>query len=245
LISVSNLRKTYPGGTVALDDVSFTIERGEVCGYLGANGAGKTTTVKILTGMLSADSGTVRMNDIDILSNPQKIKKFIGYVPETGAVFQPLTPYEFLEFVCKIYDMDDKVYPRRILDFLELFDLRRESNTPMAAFSKGMRQKVLLVSSLIHNPGIIFWDEPLSGLDYQTMEIVRNLVGELSAAGKTFFYCSHLLGIVEKTCSRILILKSGKIVYDQGSETAASLEDIFRRYINSVPVKEKITDILK
>jgi len=236
------LKKTYPGGITALNDISFTIEKGEICGYLGANGAGKTTTVKILTGMISADSGEVTLNGIDVARYPQKVKRFIGYVPETGTIFQALTPYEFLEFVCKIYDLDYNVYPKKIMDFLELFELRSESNTPMAAFSKGMRQKVLIISSLIHNPEVIFWDEPLSGLDFQSMETVKALAQELSAAGKTFFYCSHLLDIVERTCNRIIILKSGTIVFN--GRPPDSLEKLFRQHIDSIPTKQKISELL-
>lgn len=246
MISVTNLAKTYPNNVTALDGISFEIEKGEVCGYLGANGAGKTTTVKILTGMLSADSGEVRMNGVDVLRFPQKVKQIIGYVPESGEVFQSLTPYEFLEFVCKIYSMDRKIYRNRIQDFLELFDLTSEINEPMASFSKGMKQKVLIISSLIHSPEVIFWDEPLSGLDYNTAVLVRDLIKELSANGKTFFYCSHVLDIVEKTCSKIIIIKSGKVVFDEKLKPDDnSLEDIYRRYIDAGTKKEKLTNLLK
>jgi ABC-2 type transport system ATP-binding protein len=248
MISVSNLVKIYPGNCIALDGISFSIESGEICGYLGANGAGKTTTVKILTGMLSADSGEVIINGIDVTKNPQKVKQIVGYVPESGAVFQSLSPYEFLEFVCKIYGMDDKSYRKRIYDFLELFDLRAVSHAPMASFSKGMRQKVLIMSSLIHNPDVIFWDEPLSGLDYNTSVLVRDLIRELSADGKTFFYCSHVLDVVEKTCSRIIIIKSGRTVFDEKVGTGSdsfSLEEVYRKYIDADSKREKISSLLK
>ena len=248
MISVSNLVKIYPGNCTALDGVSFKIERGEVCGYLGANGAGKTTTVKILTGMLSADNGEASINGIDIIKAPQKVKQIVGYVPESGAVFQSLTPYEFLEFVCKIYSMVPAVYRKRIQDFLELFDLADEMNVPMASFSKGMKQKVLIISSLIHNPEVIFWDEPLSGLDYNTAVLVRDLIKELSANGKTFFYCSHVLDVVEKTCSRIIIIKSGRVVFDEKlkpGDNSFSLEDVYKKYIDADSKKEKVSNLFK
>ena len=157
MIVVNELIKTYPGNVRALDGVSFHIEPGEICGYLGANGAGKSTTIKILNGMMSADSGSVIINGINVFTEPNKVKKMIGYVPESGEMFLSLTPMDFLEFVCKIYDIEKSVYIKRIYDFMELFDLKNEVNTPMAAFSKGMRQKVLIISSIIHNPDVIFW----------------------------------------------------------------------------------------
>lgn len=248
MIRVSGLAKTYPGSLTALDGIDFTIEKGEVCGYLGANGAGKTTTVKILTGMLSADRGEVNINGIDVIRDPQKVKQIIGYVPESGALFQSLTPFEFLEFVCKIFGMEKSIYLKRIRDFLELFELINEMNSPMASFSKGMKQKVLIISSLIHNPEVIFWDEPLSGLDYDTAVLVRDLIKELSAGGKTFFYCSHVLDIVEKTCNRIIIIKSGKVVFDEklaSGDNSVSLENIYKKYIDAVPKKEMLSGLFR
>jgi ABC-2 type transport system ATP-binding protein len=248
MIIVENLIKTYPGNVRALDGVSFKIEQGEICGYLGANGAGKSTTIKILCGMLSADSGNVIVNNFDVITSPHKIKRIIGYVPESGALFLSLTPWDFLEFTCKMYDVHPEVYQKRIINFLEMFELRNEAKTPMSAFSKGMRQKVLLIASIVHNPEIIFWDEPLSGLDYSTTELVKNLVKDLSAGGKTFFYSSHILDIVDKICSRVIILNSGKAVYDNmlsADNATAVLDDVFRTYIDPGAIKEKSSQIAK
>jgi ABC-2 type transport system ATP-binding protein len=246
MILVENLNKTYPTGIKALEGVSFKIEKGEVCGYLGANGAGKSTTIKILTGMIGADSGSVFVNGFDVFRSPDKVKKIAGYVPESGALFLSLTPWDFLEFTCKIYDIDKKVYTRRIYEFMELFELKNEVKTPMANFSKGMRQKVLIIASLIHNPEIIFWDEPLGGIDYATTELVKNLVKDLSASGKTFFYSTHLLDIVDKICTRVIILNSGKLVQDKkidSSQMNGEIENIFKSYIDTDAAKEKSSQI--
>lgn len=248
MIEVNNIVKTYPQGTRALDGVSFKVEKGEICGYLGANGAGKSTTIRILTGMLTADSGNVVVNGYDIFEVPQKVKRIIGYVPESGAVFQSLTPYEFLEFVCRIYDIDKDVYERRINEFMDLFGLKNEIKTPMAAFSRGMCQKVLIISSLIHNPEIIFWDEPLSGVDINTALMIRDLVKDLSSHGKTFFYSSHVLDVIEKTCTKVIILDSGKVVFDRKIESLTgsfSLEDIFRKYADTESMKDKVSEVYK
>jgi ABC-2 type transport system ATP-binding protein len=225
----------------AIDGISFTIEPGQVCGYLGANGAGKSTTIKIMCGMLSATSGTVFINGMNISENPAGVKKIIGYVPESGALFLSLTPYDFLEFVCRMYDMDKKEYEKRIFTFMELFDLKNEIRTPMHTFSMGMRQKVLLISSLIHNPDILLWDEPLSGIDYNTTIIVRNLIKELSGAGKTFFYSTHLIESIDKICTKVIILSSGKIAYDGAIGSGA--EEIIRKYAVTENLNAKVSEL--
>jgi ABC-2 type transport system ATP-binding protein len=246
MIIVENLTKVYSnksqGDVKALDGISFTVEPGEVCGYLGANGAGKSTTIKIMCGILSATSGSVSINGINISQQPEKVKQIIGYVPESGALFLSLTPYDFLEFVCRMYDIDKQVYNHRIYTFMDMFDLKNEVRTPMHTFSKGMRQKVLLVSSLIHNPEIIFWDEPLSGIDYSTTIIVRNLVKELSEAGKTFFYSTHLIESVDKVCSKIIILNHGKIAYEGSINglNGENPEDIMKKYASSGDISGKM-----
>jgi ABC-2 type transport system ATP-binding protein len=244
LISVQNITKVYPNGTKALDGISFTITPGEVCGYIGSNGAGKSTTIKILAAMMTPSEGKVEINGLNIAEHQNKIKHIIGYVPESGALFLSLTPYDFLEFVCKMYDMDKNTYNTRIHSFMELFDLKNEVHTPMYALSKGMRQKVLIISSLIHDPEIILWDEPLSGIDYHTTGVVRGLVKELSAAGKIFFYSTHLVETVDKMCSRIIVLSAGKIVFD-GNLNGSSIEEITKKYMTSENMSEKIQGLYK
>ncbi|HMT12487.1 MAG TPA: ABC transporter ATP-binding protein [Ignavibacteria bacterium] len=218
MILAENLVKVYPGGVKAVDDITFDIVRGEVCGYLGSNGAGKSTTIKMLCGMLQPDSGRVTIDGIDMAKDPNIAKKLIGYVPESGALFLSLTPFDFLEFTCRMYEVPKDIYTQRIGTFMEMFDLKKETYTPMHSFSKGMRQKVLIIASLIHDPEVIIWDEPLSGIDYDTTITVRNLVKELSAAGKTFFYSTHLIESVDKICTRVIILKGGKILRELNAE---------------------------
>jgi ABC-2 type transport system ATP-binding protein len=247
MISASNLVKVYPNGTKALDDVSFNIEQGEVCGYLGANGAGKTSTIKILSAMTAATSGSAVIKGFNVVEYPGRIKKLIGYVPESGEMFLSLTPYDFLEFVCRMFDMDKNTYNRRIYSFMELFDLKNELTTPMHAFSKGMRQKILIISSLIHDPPILLWDEPLSGIDYNTTLIIRDIVKELSSAGKIFLYSTHLVESVDKICSRILILNSGKLAFDGGinSLNGLTVEEIMKKYGGADNTGDKISGLYK
>jgi len=247
LIKVKELVKIYPNNATALDGVSFEIEPGEVCGYLGANGAGKSTTIKILAGMLTANSGDVEINEINLFKYPDRVKRIIGYVPESGAVFPSLTPYDFLEFVCKIYNIDKSTYRKKILDFMEIFDLKNEVFMPMSGFSKGMKQKVLIISSLIHNPDIILWDEPLSGVDFNTNLVIRDLVKELSSKGKIILYSTHVLDMLDKICNKIIILNSGKIVYDSHFQQTdgIQIENILKQYVDSSASKEKAAEIYK
>ena len=245
MIIAENLVKVYSGDVKALDGISFHIEPGEVCGYLGSNGAGKSTTIRILCGMLEATSGNVIINGFNVNDDPTMVKKMIGYVPETGALFLSLTPFDFLEFVCRMYDMPKDIYVQRIYAFMELFDLKNEINTPMHAFSKGMRQKVLIISSLIHDPEVIVWDEPLSGIDYDTTLTIRNLVKDLRQRGKTFFYSTHIVESAEKICTRVIILNKGKIAFEGSvhEDSPAELEQLMGKYIVMPGVNEKISGI--
>jgi ABC-2 type transport system ATP-binding protein len=244
MITVENLTKVYPGDVKALDGVSFTVGRGEVCGYLGSNGAGKSTTIKIICGMISPTSGQVYVDDMSVIDDPNRVKKLIGYVPESGALFLSLTPYDFLQFVCRMYDIEKDVYDSRINNFMELFGLANEINIPMHTFSKGMRQKVLLISSLIHDPDVILWDEPLGGVDYETTQVVRELVKDLSAAGKTFFYSTHLVESIDKICTKVIVLNKGHAVFD-GSIDGRILENVMNEYSHRGDRSEKITGLYK
>lgn len=232
MIKTENLTKSYDNKINVLNNISFNIEQGEVCGYLGANGAGKSTTIKILCGILAQNSGNVYINGINVLENPIAVKKSIGYIPESGALFLSLSALDYLEFVSVMYDIPKNVYIQRIYDLAELFDLKDEIKTPMHSYSKGMRQKVLIIASLIHNPDVLIWDEPLTGLDYTTTQTIRRLVKELSQNGKTFFYSTHIIESVEKLCSRVIILNKGAIAYDNNinSESSSDIEKLMEYY---------------
>ncbi len=247
MIVAENLVKIYSGDVKALDGISFAIEPGEVCGYLGSNGAGKSTTIRIMCGMLDATSGSVFVNGFSVKDDPVTVKKMIGYVPETGALFLSLSPFDFLEFVCRMYDLPKDVYVQRIYGFMEMFDLKEEVNTPMHTFSKGMRQKVLIISSLIHNPEVIIWDEPLSGIDYNTTLVIRNLVKDLTSQGKTFFYSTHLVDSAEKLCSRVIIINKGKIGFDGlvNPENPHELEELMSLHSVPADINDKLSGLYK
>ena len=243
MIKLNNLSKEFDA-VKAVDNVSFSVGAGVICGYLGPNGAGKTTTVKMLTGMLEPDSGSAGVAGYSIDKEALEVKRKIGYVPESGALYQSLTPFEYLQFVGRLHDMEEQLIEERINTFLEFFGILDNMHKRMSAFSKGMRQKVVIASALIHNPEIIFMDEPLNGLDANAAVMIKKLLKNLAKEGKTIFYCSHILEVVENLCDRVIIINRGKIVADGSVDELkemtkrTSLEAVFSELTNEEDLGE-------
>ena len=210
-IEVRGLRKRYGERTV-LGGIDLEVPRGTILGYVGPNGAGKSTTVKILCGLLAGFEGEVRVLGIDPRSDPVEVKRRIGYVPENAALFEQLTVAEHLLLVGRLHGLEDEKVKRRAVRFLELFELEERLGSRIASLSKGMRQKVLLTSALLHDPELVVLDEPLSGLDVNSAILVKEVVKALARDGKTVFYCSHVMDVVERVCDRITILDEGVLV---------------------------------
>lgn len=230
-VKLDGITKSF-GDKHVLRGISFAVEEGEIVGYIGANGAGKSTTVKILLGLLQADSGTFYISGEAIQPGELNYKSKIGYVPEQTSLYETLTLEEYMQFSGRLYGLTGAVIMDRLKPMLEVFELENELGSMIASFSKGMRQKLLIMASLLHNPKILFWDEPLSGLDANTVMVVKEIMSELSRMGKTIFYSSHNLDTVEKLSHRILLLNEGEIVANgsyaelQG-ENSRSLEIYF------------------
>jgi ABC-2 type transport system ATP-binding protein len=204
-----------------------------VLGYIGPNGAGKSTTVKILCGLISDYEGHVSIKGINVKDDPVSAKKLIGYVPELAELYDVLTPSEFLSLMGKLYNMDEGVCNERVSRMMQAFGLQDNLHQRMDTFSKGMRQKVLLISGILHNPDVIILDEPLSGLDANSVIIVKELISKLAKDGKTIFYCSHMMDVVEKVSDRIILIDKGTIIADgtieelKQQQGSATLEKIF------------------
>jgi ABC-2 type transport system ATP-binding protein len=211
IISIKRLFKSY-GEKHVLKDINLEIYPGEVIGYIGPNGAGKSTTVKVLCGLLTDYEGEVTVKGFDVKNQTLDVKKRIGYVPELAELYDVLTPMEYLQFTGALYSMDEDVCAERIIRMMAAFDLSSNINQRMDSFSKGMRQKVLLASGLLHNPDIIILDEPLSGLDANSVIIIKELISKLAKDGKTIFYCSHMMDVVEKVSNRIVLIDEGRII---------------------------------
>jgi ABC-2 type transport system ATP-binding protein len=232
IISITNLVKHFEK-KVVLNNINLQVNSGQIVGYIGPNGAGKSTTIKILCGITSSFGGDVWVKGIDVRKNPIEVKACIGYIPELAALYEVLTPIEYLKFSGKLYGMDNETIVKKSLELLKLFQLQDYANARMTTFSKGMRQKVLLVSGLLHNPQIIFLDEPLSGLDANAVILVKEILLQLKQAGKTIFYSSHIMDVVEKISDRIIIINNGQIIADGSFDELkqlqheGSLENIF------------------
>jgi ABC-2 type transport system ATP-binding protein len=233
-IEVVGLTKRY-GDFLAVDNVSFTVHQGEILGYLGPNGAGKSTTVKMLTGILAPSGGRIRVDGRELQGDVLAVKQRIGYVPESGGLYESLTGFEFLQLAGRLYHLDDAVIRHKAHELLRLFDLEGAMHERLSSYSRGMRQKVLISSALIHNPDVLFFDEPLSGLDANTMLVFKELVRHFAEQGKTIFYCSHVLEVVERLCHRAIIIDHGRIIADapmnelKTMTAESSLEGIFKQ----------------
>lgn len=232
IITLKNVFKNY-GSKQVLKGIDLSVKPGEVIGYIGPNGAGKSTTVKILCGLISDFEGQVFIKGINIKEDPLTVKGLIGYVPELAELYEVLTPMEFLSLMGELYNIPEAIAKERATKMLSAFGLAANLYQRMDTFSKGMRQKVLITSGLLHNPDIIILDEPLSGLDANSVIIVKELISKLAQEGKTIFYSSHMMDVVEKVSSRIILINEGVVVADgtfedlkqqQGNQ---SLEKIF------------------
>ncbi|CEH34453.1 ABC transporter ATP-binding protein [Romboutsia lituseburensis] len=232
-ILIKDLKMNFDGKEV-LKGINLEIDKGNIIGYIGPNGAGKSTTVKIILGLVEGYTGVVKIFGEDI-SEEEVYKKRIGYVPEVAETYESLTAREYLTFIGQLYgleydDADKKAY--KLMDILEIKDVY---NSKIESFSKGMKQKVIIISSLIHNPDILFLDEPLSGLDANSVMIIKEILLSLKEEGKTIFYSSHIMEIVEKISDRIILLNDGAIVADgsfddlKESVHQKSLEQIFNQ----------------
>jgi ABC-2 type transport system ATP-binding protein len=210
-------------GIPAVDDVSFSVRAGQIIGYLGPNGSGKSTTLKMIAGLLETTSGTVLFNGEPIDRDLMAYKQRIGYIPEEPHLYSHLSGLEYLVMVAQLRNLPPKRAVDRIEELLRLLSLHSSRHTAIAAYSKGMRQKVLVSAALLHNPDLLLLDEPFSGLDVGTALVLRSLVRELASRGKAVLFSSHELETVERVCSRVVILNRGKIIADDSMERLRTL----------------------
>ena len=210
MLEVRSLVKRYSGIPV-VHKVSFTIRPGETLGYLGPNGAGKSTTVKMLVGLIEPTSGQILFHGRDVRDNLREFQHKIGYVPEEPQVYPYLSGFEHLQLAGRLRGLRRAPLERKIDELMRLFGLWDDRHSPLASYSKGMRQKVLLSGALLHDPELLILDEPFSGLDVNTALVLRSLLERLAARKKMVLYSSHVLEVVEKVCDRVLILHRGEV----------------------------------
>jgi ABC-2 type transport system ATP-binding protein len=253
MLELVGLTKKYHV-TPVVDDVSFSVQPSEILGYLGPNGAGKTTTIKMLAGLLKPTSGKILYNGREIRKDLFAFKEKLGYVPEDSEIYPHLSAYDYLLMVGRLRHIAEKVLKEKIYEFMRLFHLYDEMESAISSFSKGMVQKVLISSALLHNPEILLLDEPLSGLDVTTGLVIKDLLQKLAEEGKIIVYSSHILEVVEKICSRVIILHKGKIVADdsvsnlRGLMKLPSLEEIFGQLVvqeDTEATAKELIDVMK
>ena len=222
MLELTGLTRFY-GAIPAIRDVNAMLHPGAVLGLLGPNGSGKSTTVKMIVGLLEPTDGTIRLEGRDIALDLRSFKARVGYVPEEAHLYTFFTGPEYLAFVGRLRGLDGPSLARRIEAFLSAFGLDGDTYTPLTSYSKGMRQKVLLSAALLHDPDIVVFDEPCSGLDVATTLVLRQLVARLAMRGKLIVYSSHELGMVEKVATRVLIVHRGRVVADDSVERLREL----------------------
>jgi ABC-2 type transport system ATP-binding protein len=248
-IVVTSISKAF-GEVQAVQDVSFEIARGDICGYIGPNGAGKTTTVKMLTGIIPPDKGSILIDGVEISTDRDAAKGNYGYVPENGNVYESLSALEYLLFAGRMQGLSDELITERAHVLLDYFGILNESNDIMSNYSKGMKQKVLLCSAMIHQPEIYFFDEPLNGLDAQATLLFKELLKQSAANGKTILYCSHLLDTVEKLCNTIKVIHKGEIVAEgninelKERTSRDNLDEVFSSLTGGEDRVEKTSNLL-
>ena len=238
---------------IAVDNVTISARAGEVTGYLGPNGSGKSTTMKMVTGLMEATSGEILFNGEPIHRDLIAYKKRMGFVPEEPFLYTHLTGLEYLVMVGQLRDLPERTAARKIDGLLRLFSLHDDRHAPLSAYSKGMRQKVLLAAALMHNPDLLLLDEPFSGLDVGTSLVLRSLIQELAARGKVILFSSHELETIERVCSRVVILHRGRVVADDSIErlrtlmSLPTLESIFSQLAveqDTAGIAREITDLI-
>lgn len=238
MLEAVQLTKRY-SSIPAVQELSFTLRPGQVLGCLGPNGSGKSTTVKMLTGLLQPTNGVVQFKGENIQSDLPEYRRHLGYVPEEAHLYPYLTGWEYLEMIGTLRGIARDLLQSKIEALLDLFSLHSARDATMGTYSKGMRQRILLIAALMHDPEIFIFDEPLSGLDVTSALVFKNLVQVLGREGKLVFYCSHVLEVVEKVCSDVLILRKGVViahdsVANMGKLLGTSLESTFLHLVEDV-----------
>jgi len=253
MLEVRHLFRSFRG-IPAVEDVSFRIAPGEIVGFLGPNGAGKSTTVKIITGLLRANEGKVLFEGRDIRDDMVAFRKVLGYVPEEAHLYSYLSGLEYLQLVGRLRGLGERLIEAKATGLLELLHLKSWQHTPISSYSKGMRQRVLIAAALLHDPKLLIFDEPLSGLDVASGRLFKDLLEMLAAQGKAVLYISHVLETVEQVCNRVIVIAGGKVLADAPPSelttlmSLPNLESVFAQLVQQQDTRaaaERIVEIMQ
>lgn len=213
MIEITNVSKSYNGSTYAVKDLCLSVPSGEIFGFLGPNGAGKSTTIKMITGIHGVDKGTITINGKNIMEEPMEAKKTFGYVPDSPDMFLRLKGIEYLNFMADMYEVPKEVRQERIESLAKKFDLYNALSDQIQSYSHGMRQKIVIIGVLVHEPDVWILDEPLTGLDQKSAYILKEMMREHADKGKIVFFSTHVLEVAEKLCDRVAIINKGNLQF--------------------------------
>jgi ABC-2 type transport system ATP-binding protein len=251
-VTLKHVVKSF-GNISAVSNVDLKIKRGEIFGLLGPNGSGKSTTMKMLLGLVQPDAGSVEVFGTDVKKDSVAVKRQVGYVPESPRLYEFLTGLEYLDFIADVFGMTPEEKKERISEYLKALDLEGREGDMISGYSQGMKQKVALVSALLHKPKLLILDEPLNGLDPKSARIVKDLLHELKAQGVTTLMSTHVLEIAEAICDRIAIMYQGRILAlgsmeelrQKASLPGSGLEDVFLKLTGAGDTKAVVEELLK
>lgn len=238
MLSIDHLSKTYMGGKKAVDDLSLTVESGDIFGFIGHNGAGKSTTIKAVVGVLDFEAGEIRIDGHSIKQEPLICKRMIAYIPDDPILYEHLTGIQFLNFIADIFGIPGALREEKIKQYGDAFEITGNLGDLIASYSHGMKQKLAIISAVIHEPKLLVLDEPFVGLDPKAAVALKKIMHELCASGSAIFFSTHVLDVAEKLCNKIAMIHHGKLAFagtmeDMLRETAAgSLEAIYMEVVD-------------
>lgn len=237
MLVIDHLEKHYKGTTKGISDISLHIEKGDIYAFIGHNGAGKTTLLKAITGIHPFDKGTVLIDGLDLSKNPEEVKRRIAYVPDNPDIYEFMTGIQYLNFIADVFGVSAADRKERISDYAERFEITSSLGDLISSYSHGMRQKLVLISALIHSPKLLIMDEPFVGLDPKAAFLLKEFMRELTADGGAIFFSTHVLDVAEKLCNKVAIIKEGRLItsglMSEVVSDQSSLESIFMDTVNN------------
>lgn len=234
MLQIKNFTKKY-GDFTAVDDISFNVNKGEICAFIGHNGAGKSTTIKAIVGALNFNNGEILVDGISIKEKPIEAKKIMAYIPDNPDIYEYLTGIQYLNFVCDVFRVKNEERNNLISQYADEFELTNNLNDLISSYSHGMKQKLVIISALIHNPKLLILDEPFVGLDPIATHKLKNIMREICNNGGAIFFSTHILEVAEKLCDKVIIIKDGKIIKQGDMQELVkdkSLENLFLEIAN-------------
>ena len=236
MLSIKNFTKTYKGGKKAVSNLNIEVESGDIYGFIGHNGAGKTTTIKAVVGIIDFEEGEIHINGISVKDDPLACKSCIAYIPDNPDLYEYLTGIQYLNFIADIFQISKSDREKRIKTYADAFEITSSLGDLISSYSHGMKQKLAIISALIHEPKLMILDEPFVGLDPKAALTLKNMMHDMCRKGNAIFFSTHVLDVAEKLCNKIAIIKNGELIASGDIETLTkgeSLESVFMEVVSN------------